>query len=282
MQQISPTSLKQYDWGTEVWWKTNSFLLKKLSVQQPLSLQVHPDWQHLDQFPDVYPKPEMIVATTFFEALCGFLPSEQILNNISMIPLLSEYSSLQSLFQSSQLDILFLETIKYAQDHLDQPHCSLFLYLHELYPNDPATFAPFYMHHICLNQGDGLIIPACQPHCYLHGQGVECMPPSDNIARCGMTKKECNLEFFFQICSDARNDMSIQRPFTKASIEPFFSLQVIHPNELCDPQTFILDEEDHCWQTLQSTVWQDKQAIGVRIKREINIIVDTNKENVDA
>ncbi|KAJ4443892.1 hypothetical protein ANN_05679 [Periplaneta americana] len=62
------------------------FLFKVLSVNQALSIQAHPDKKHAEQLhmenPDVYKdpnhKPELAIALTPFEALCGFRPIEEI------------------------------------------------------------------------------------------------------------------------------------------------------------------------------------------------------------
>ena len=211
MRQLQPI-VKTYDWGmsvyesmasfftshsgnliAELWWghphvitketlETRSvpFLLKLLFVAKPLSLQVHPTvdqiQQHGGHFVDPLPKPEIIIAMTDFEVLCGFLSPEQIHTRISKIPSLSGYPHFQSLFEKEmdELDLLLCATRDYATLHPSEPHCRIFLSLLELYPsNDPAVLCPFYMNYVVLKKGECLIIPASQPHCYLSGQGVE-------------------------------------------------------------------------------------------------------------
>lgn len=62
------------------------FLLKVLSVQKALSIQAHPDLglaaELHAKFPEVYKdgnhKPEMAIALTEFEMMCGFRRMEEI------------------------------------------------------------------------------------------------------------------------------------------------------------------------------------------------------------
>lgn len=208
-----------------------SFLLKLLYVEKPLSLQVHPNEKQLKQhniFPDPLPKPEIIIATTFFQVLCGFLEKNNVVENISNIPLLCYYDDFQMLFQqdvSTLQDIL--TTVKnYSLSRKEETYpYAIFLNLIDLYPNDPATLAPFYMNYQCLEEGQALVIPASQPHCYLSGQGIECMPCSDNIVRCGLTLKECNVSLFFQLSSIPQPSIIINSyPYHHACLDNFFSL----------------------------------------------------------
>ena len=69
----------------EEWGRDLPFLLKVLSIAQPLSIQSHPDRETArllhsrdpSNYPDANHKPEMAIALTPFEALCSFRPREQ-------------------------------------------------------------------------------------------------------------------------------------------------------------------------------------------------------------
>ncbi|NXT45262.1 MPI isomerase, partial [Pelecanoides urinatrix] len=70
------------------------FLFKVLSVNTALSIQAHPNKElaaklHA-QFPEHYPdanhKPEMAIALTPFEGLCGFRPVEEIVSFLQTVP----------------------------------------------------------------------------------------------------------------------------------------------------------------------------------------------------
>lgn len=62
------------------------YLFKVLSVNKALSIQAHPNKKHAEELhaahPDRYPdpnhKPEMAIALTPFEAMCGFRPKSEI------------------------------------------------------------------------------------------------------------------------------------------------------------------------------------------------------------
>ncbi len=70
------------------------FLFKVLSIETALSIQSHPDkalaQRLFEQFPHIYKdpnhKPEMAIALTPFEALCGFLSVGQINENLANYP----------------------------------------------------------------------------------------------------------------------------------------------------------------------------------------------------
>lgn len=257
MRRVQPI-VKSYDWGmthpvscfmekkmekiAELWWGSHPsgcfldkktlepihhvpFLLKLLFVEKPLSLQVHPNPEQVKQynFPDPLPKPEIIIATTTFEALCGFLNPEQVVDNISTIPLLCKYLDFQDLFECHDLPKVLDSARQYSLKKKHEPPYSIFLSLLDIYPNDPATLAPFYMNYIRLTKGQALVIPGSQPHCYLSGQGIECMPCSDNIVRCGLTTKVCNIDLFFQMCIP--QPICIQTiMFNHPSFNKYFSL----------------------------------------------------------
>jgi mannose-6-phosphate isomerase len=74
------------------------FLLKVLSVEKALSIQAHPDKKLAERLnaerPDVYKddnhKPEMAVALTDFEAMCGFRPIATIVQLLGEYPEFAE------------------------------------------------------------------------------------------------------------------------------------------------------------------------------------------------
>merc|ERR1719210_2949217 len=74
------------------------YLFKVLSVNKALSIQAHPNKKHAEELhsqqPDVYKdpnhKPEMAIALTDFEGLCGFRPLSQIQANLRSVPQLTE------------------------------------------------------------------------------------------------------------------------------------------------------------------------------------------------
>ncbi|XP_074955989.1 mannose-6-phosphate isomerase isoform X3 [Phalacrocorax aristotelis] len=145
------------------------FLFKVLSVNTALSIQAHPNKElaaklHA-QFPEHYPdanhKPEMAIALTPFEGLCGFRPVEEIIS--------------------------FLQ----AADGKDTSGSNgdLLLRLHSQYPGDIGCFTIYFLNLVRLEPGEAMFLGANEPHAYLHGDCVECMACSDNTVRAGLTPK---------------------------------------------------------------------------------------------
>lgn len=74
------------------------FLFKVLSVQKALSIQAHPNKKLAEQlhakdpknYPDDNHKPEMAIAITPFEGLCGFRPLAEIAHFLDAIPALRQ------------------------------------------------------------------------------------------------------------------------------------------------------------------------------------------------
>lgn len=70
------------------------FLFKVLSVETALSIQTHPDKELAAElhrrFPDIYRdpnhKPEMVIALTPFECLCGFRTLAEITQHFTIYP----------------------------------------------------------------------------------------------------------------------------------------------------------------------------------------------------
>jgi len=274
MRRLKPL-VKNYEWGmdpststarffvdgtdekiAEIWWGHPHveildshekieipYLLKMLFVEKPLSLQVHPTTKQLSQYPcfkDSFPKPEIIVAITDFEALCGFLPEEKVWERISNVPFLCQYRDFSRLFHAPDIENVLRSAKDYAEKNKHQSHLSVFLSLLELYPSDAATLCPFYMNHVCLKKDQALIIPASQPHCYLSGQGVECMPPSDNIVRCGLTRKQCDLDLFFKISNRTEEAIVANEPFHHEELDRFFKLCIVDTQCFCPKNSIFL------------------------------------------
>ncbi|XP_075660641.1 mannose-6-phosphate isomerase 2-like isoform X2 [Castanea sativa] len=142
-----------HNWGCDL-----PFLFKVLSMAKASSIQAHPNKElartlHKAQ-PDVYKdnnhKPEMALAITEFEALCGFIS---------------------------------LEVRKLTDKEL------LVLRLEKQYPADVGVISAFFFNYVKLNPGEALYLGADEPHAYVSGECIECMATSDNVVRAGLTPK---------------------------------------------------------------------------------------------
>jgi mannose-6-phosphate isomerase len=100
------------------------FLFKVLSVRKALSIQAHPDKALAEQlhasqperYHDANHKPELMVALTEFEAMCGFRPASEIAMNIQ-IPELIELIG-EEIIQEFCSTVDALDEARQAQDQL--------------------------------------------------------------------------------------------------------------------------------------------------------------------
>lgn len=217
------------------------FLFKVLSIHKALSIQAHPDKSLAEKLfkerPDLYKddnhKPEMAIALTEFEALCGFKPLEEISAALDSWPefwaLVGDRAAneFQESVKRSQtiegikgikegrqaLKVLF-KTMMAAEDvkvklELDrlvgrlestgeqypaQSIEELLLRVHSQFPGDVGVFCFFFLNYIVLQPGQAAFLAANEPHAYLSGDCVECMAASDNVVRSGLTPKFKDVE----------------------------------------------------------------------------------------
>ncbi|EOO04208.1 putative mannose-6-phosphate isomerase protein [Phaeoacremonium minimum UCRPA7] len=96
------------------------FLFKILSIDKALSIQAHPNKKLAEQlhardpknYPDDNHKPEMAIAITEFEGLCGFRPLGEIAHFLEHIPALRE-------FVGEEESKAFIDTVKAHADNND-------------------------------------------------------------------------------------------------------------------------------------------------------------------
>jgi len=198
------------------------FLFKVLSVKKALSIQAHPNKEHALQLhaqrPEIYKdanhKPEMAIALTPFEGLCGFRPLSEIQDNLKKIPQLKamigaetcdslinsneeNYSpmlkiALQDLMMASK-DRLTSELMHLEQEIRGKAHMNaddrLFLQLCSQYPGDVGCFVLYLVNHVSLLPGEAMFLGPNLIHAYISGDCIECMACSDNVVRAGLTPK---------------------------------------------------------------------------------------------
>ncbi|XP_049870761.1 mannose-6-phosphate isomerase [Pectinophora gossypiella] len=219
LDAIGPEVRKQF--GVAV-----PFLLKILSVRKALSIQAHPKKEHAEElhknFPDIYKdpnhKPELAIALTPFEALCGFRPLSEIKTFLSKLPELTSILSKESvdvlqacegqgdndkvlrdvfhsLMTSDKTAIAnSLQSLLTRLENEDtSTQTSLLLpllrRLHTDYPGDVGCWAPYFMNYLQLRPGHAVFLKPNLPHAYISGDCVECMACSDNVVRAGLTPK---------------------------------------------------------------------------------------------
>jgi len=204
------------------------FLLKLLAADRPLSIQVHPSKAQAEagfarenaegipldaphrSYRDDNHKPELIVALTPFDALCGFRPFAEIATALAAIPevatllpkleptpdglraWVSAYFALPAAALSPALSS-WIERLRADPDRgADHPEHWV-LAAHAEFSRDgaPDRGLVFVMllNLLRLEPGEGLFLEAGVPHAYLRGAGIEVMSSSDNVLRGGLTPK---------------------------------------------------------------------------------------------
>jgi mannose-6-phosphate isomerase len=195
------------------------YLLKLIAVDQPLSLQVHPDaHQAADgyargdaNYSDSWHKPEMICAITPFRGLAGFRPTDEavmLVDRLRLDALTPVVSCLRGGDMLGALRVLLewpgtrrelVESIVSAASGVRGPEYELVVRLAQWYPEDPAVLAPLLMRLHELAPGEALYVGAGVLHCYLDGFGVEIMASSDNVLRAGLTGKRIDVDELLRI-----------------------------------------------------------------------------------
>ena len=190
-----------------------NMLVKLLSCDQPLSLQTHPTAEQAREgfareealgiprdapqrmYRDESDKPEMIVALSPFEALCGFAPVDA---STSLLHTIGWTKAAKVLSETS-----ISEYLRWAFEQPTIPSMSNAPdWLHRIalrYPEDKALFIAPLLNHVVLNPGDALSLPAGNLHAYLHGFGLEVMNSSDNVIRAGFTPKHIDVDELLRI-----------------------------------------------------------------------------------
>lgn len=209
-----------------------NFLMKILAANQPLSIQAHPNSAQAKagferenaqgiaidaknrNYKDDQPKPEIIVALSEFEALCGFKPIDELdalLEDMETHTGVSEGFRTMSanwrklLHETDGLKKVFTD-ISHRKGNLDgftaeltamadfEARFALSERLNLLYPGDPGVVLALLMNHVILEPGQALFLDAGNVHAYLSGLGVEVMAASDNVLRGGLTPKHIDVD----------------------------------------------------------------------------------------
>lgn len=209
-----------------------SFLLKILAADEPLSIQAHPTTSQAEvgfarenaagialtapnrNYKDAHHKPEIIVALSDFEMLCGFKPLGDI---DDLFADMASHESVSETFKSlvlhwkellekpDGLKLVFSDII-HRRGNLAgfnaelvaladfEARFSLAERLNQLYPGDPGVVVAMLMNHMIIKPGEAVFLPAGNIHAYLGGLGVELMSSSDNVLRGGLTPKHIDVD----------------------------------------------------------------------------------------
>lgn len=210
------------------------FLFKVLSIQKALSIQAHPNKklaeklhsQDPEHYPDGNHKPEMTIAITTFEGLCGFRPLKQISHFLNTIPGLRDLvgeEHAQGLEEAAtsgstkdakaRLQAAFTQLLKSDRNtvaskskellslaesqritpgpsvNTTEKLCELVQRCNSQFPQDIGLFVLFFLNLVKLEPGQAMYLKADDIHAYISGDIIECMASSDNVIRAGFTPK---------------------------------------------------------------------------------------------
>jgi len=188
------------------------FIVKLLAAARPLSLQTHPSKQQaLDGFareekalvpldaphrvyPDERAKPEMIVALSTFEALCGFVNDAAALRNC-------EAAGADELARRVRSDGVADSAKAILRGEKFAPPTSPSNAMRQLaeHHDDERALVALLMHHVRLAPGEALYLDAGNVHTYLYGTALEVQGNSDNVVRAAFTEKHIDMDEFFKV-----------------------------------------------------------------------------------
>jgi mannose-6-phosphate isomerase len=226
------------------------FLMKVLAAERPLSLQAHPTIEQAQAgfaaeeragiprddpkrtFKDPCHKPELLLALTEFEALCGFRPVEESLHCLAKLQVPELKPTIAALARGGlraaipQLLALTPElreelvvAVASAAARFVSAHDPEFINtyrwaasLAETYPGDPGVVISLMCNHLRLAPGEAIFLPAGNLHAYLSGAGVEVMASSDNVLRGGLTGKYVDLAALIEVLDFTDGRVPILHP----------------------------------------------------------------------
>jgi len=241
---------------SEKFHNTLPFLFKVLAVEQPLSVQVHPNVEKARaglerenrlgiplsadnrNYKDPNHKPELLCALSAFELLCGFREMDELLLLIEgIVPpnffnerairkrevfetiLREGFNAFMKMDRPRQQWIAREVTRWAAKRALENPAYDWVVKLHEQYPGDIGVLSPLLLNFMRLKPGEAVFLPPGTPHAYLGGFAMEIMANSDNVVRGGLTKKHVDLAEFLNTVSWHAGAVTIVEPVQTGTSE---------------------------------------------------------------
>jgi mannose-6-phosphate isomerase len=214
------------------------FLLKVLSAERALSIQVHPSRAQAEigfraenerglapgdparNYPDDWPKPELLCALTPFDALAGLRTPADAAGLLRALAV-DQLQPLAAGLEQGQVDLRgalgFI--LRWPEPDLagrvlgacerlalDGPYadaCAAALRVAADHPGDLGVVALLLMRRTVLEPGAAVFIPAGGLHDYLRGTGVEVLANSDNVVRAGLTAKHVDVPELLKLVDPA-------------------------------------------------------------------------------
>jgi mannose-6-phosphate isomerase len=226
------------------------FLMKVLAAEQPLSLQAHPTNAQAQAgfaaeeaagvpqddptrtFKDPWHKPELLLALTPFEALCGFRPVEESLHCLAKLQVPELKPTIAALARGGLRAVIpqllalsgkrrtqLVSAVAEAAARFVAAHDPEFINtyrwaasLADTYPGDAGVVISLMCNHLKLAPGEAVFLPAGNLHAYLCGAGVEVMASSDNVLRGGLTHKHVDLAALIEVLDFTDGRVPVMHP----------------------------------------------------------------------
>ncbi len=208
------------------------FLMKVLSAERALSIQVHPTQAQAEagfraenvrglapddparNYVDDWPKPELLCALTPFEVLTGLrTPADAagLLRALAVDRLAPLAAELERTASPQVLRDVLAAVLEWPEPKqlvgrvvgacerlasVDGPYagvCTAALREAINHPGDLGVVALLLMRHTVLEPGEAVFMPAGGLHAYLRGTGIEVLANSDNVVRAGLTGKHVDV-----------------------------------------------------------------------------------------
>lgn len=226
------------------------FLMKVLAADSPLSLQAHPTTAQAQvgyaaeeaagvpqddptrTFKDPFHKPEILLAITPVEALCGFRPVEESLHCLAKLQLpelkptiaalargglqvaVPQLLALSARRRQSLVSAVAERAATFVAAH-DPEFINTYRWAASLattYPGDIGVVISLLCNHLTIAPGEAVFLPAGNLHAYLSGAGVEVMASSDNVLRGGLTGKHVDLAALVEVLDFTDGRVPVIRP----------------------------------------------------------------------
>jgi mannose-6-phosphate isomerase len=232
------------------------FLFKVLSAGTPLSIQAHPSKRKAElgyeredlggipvdaserNYRDPNHKPEMAVALTRFELICGFRPVAEIIENMRLVAPGEFERSLERLERDpSRIELsVFFYSLVSADERarsrllaaastgiaacLEGGSCppgreGAFRWasrIMDLFPGDVGAVMPLVLNHLVLEPGEAAFVAPGELHAHLAGTCLEIMANSDNVIRGALTRKFVDLPELVSVLSFNPESLAPLRP----------------------------------------------------------------------
>lgn len=204
------------------------FIFKILSIEKCLSIQMHPDsewakklhFQDPKNYPDPYPKPEMAIAIDYLDSFSGYCNFEELSMNLSKYPNFYSILQKQHFFSinfsaknqseniKNLIEYFFSLNIENLKQNLDVLFSDINLIdkkcfrdetimkLFDQFGYDVGILMSLLLNIVRLKPFEYIAIGPFIPHAYISGNVIECMPPSDNVIRVGLTPKFKDIDNF--------------------------------------------------------------------------------------